>query len=50
MSVTEANSDRSDPVRDFAWHQMHRARRGGQIIEIVILAGWAVLVVWVLCH
>jgi hypothetical protein len=50
MSVTEANSDRSDPVHDFAWRQMHRARRNEQIIEIVILAGWAVLVVWVLCH
>jgi hypothetical protein len=50
MSVTEADSDRSDPVHDFAWHRTHRARRGGQLIDIVMLAGWAALVGWMLLH
>ena len=53
MSVTQANSDQSDPdqsdpVRDFAWHLTHRAQRGWQSIDVVMLAGWAALIGWVL--
>jgi hypothetical protein len=48
MAAIQRNSDESDPVHDFAWHQAHRARRGAQSIDIVMLAGWAALVGWVL--
>jgi hypothetical protein len=48
MATTERKSNESDPVHDFAWHRTHRARRGGQLIDIVTLAGWAALVGWVL--
>jgi hypothetical protein len=47
MATIERNSDGSDPVHDFAWHQTHRPRRGWQSIDIVMLAGWAGLVGWV---
>jgi hypothetical protein len=43
MAVIERNSD--DPVHDFAWH---RAARGGQSIDIVMLVGWAALIGWAL--
>jgi hypothetical protein len=48
MAAIERNSDESDSVRDFAWHRTHRARHGGQLIDVVMLAGWAALVGWVL--
>jgi hypothetical protein len=48
MATIQRNSDESDPVHDFAWHRTHRARRGAQSIDIVMLAGWAALVGWVL--
>ena len=47
MATIERNSSESDPVHDFAWHRTHRARRGGQLIDVVTLAGWAALVGWV---
>jgi hypothetical protein len=48
MATIERNSNESDPVHDFAWHRTHRARRGGQLIDVVTLAGLAALVGWVL--
>jgi len=48
MATIEGNSNDSDPVHDFAWHRTHRARRGGQLIDVVTLAGWAALVGWVM--
>jgi hypothetical protein len=48
MATIKRQSDESDPVHDFAWHRMHRARRGGQLIDIVMVAGWAALIGWVL--
>jgi hypothetical protein len=48
MAAIERNSDESDPVHDFAWHRMHRAARGGQLIDIVMLVGWAALIGWAL--
>jgi hypothetical protein len=48
MATIERNSNESDPVHDFAWHRTHRARRGGQLIDVVTLAGWAALVGWVM--
>jgi hypothetical protein len=47
MKPIERNEG-ADPVHDFAWHQAHRARRGWQSIDVVMLAGWAGLVGWVL--
>jgi hypothetical protein len=46
MTTIERNSDES--VHDFAWHRTHRAWRGGQLIDVVMLAGWAALIGWVL--
>jgi hypothetical protein len=46
MATIERNSD--DPVHDFAWHRWHRARRGGEFIDFVMLAGWVGLIGWVL--
>jgi hypothetical protein len=48
MAAIERNSDESDPVHDFAWHRTHRAARGGQSIDIVMLVGWAALIGWAL--
>jgi hypothetical protein len=47
MATIERNSD-ENPVHDFAWHRTHRAPRGGQLIDVVTLVGWAALVSWVL--
>jgi hypothetical protein len=47
MATIERNSHESDLVHDFAWHRTHRARNGGQLIDIVMLTGWAVLIGWV---
>jgi hypothetical protein len=47
MKALERNEE-ADPVHDFAWHRAHRARRGWQSIDVVMLAGWAGLVGWVL--
>jgi hypothetical protein len=47
MATIQENSDEHGPVRDFAWHCTHRARRGGQLIDIVMLVGWVVVVGWV---
>jgi hypothetical protein len=48
MATIERISDESDPMHDFVWHRTHRARRGGQLIDVVTLVGWAALVSWVL--
>jgi hypothetical protein len=48
MATIERNSNESGPVHDFAWHRAHRARRDGQLIDVVTLAGWAALVGWVM--
>ena len=48
MATIQENSDEHGPVRDFAWHCTHRARRGGQLIDIVMLVGWVVVVGWVM--
>jgi integrase len=29
---------------NFAWHRTHRARHGGQLIDVVMLAGWAAMI------
>jgi hypothetical protein len=47
MATIERNSNESDPVH-FAWHRIHRARRGGQLIDVVTLAGRAALGGWVM--
>jgi hypothetical protein len=47
MATIQENSDEAGPVHDFAWHRTHRARRSGQVIDIVMLAGWVALVGWV---
>jgi hypothetical protein len=37
------------PVHDYHWHRRHRARRGGQLVDIAILVTLAAMVVsWVL--
>jgi hypothetical protein len=46
MTTIKRNSDES--AHDYAWHRAHRARHGGQSIDVVMLAGWAALVGWVL--
>jgi hypothetical protein len=46
MTTIERNSDES--VHDFEWHRRHRAWRGGQLIDVVMLAGWAALIGWIL--
>jgi hypothetical protein len=48
MATIEQHSDESDPAHDYAWHRTHRAWRGLQLIDVVMLAGWAALVGWVL--
>ena len=36
-------------VHDYVWHRRHRARRGGQLVDIAILVTLAAMVVsWVL--
>ena len=50
MATIQENSDEHGPVRDFAWHCTHRARRGGQLIDIVMLVGWVVVVGWVVLN
>jgi len=37
MTTIKQNSDES--AHDYAWHRTHRARRGGQSIDVVMLAG-----------
>jgi hypothetical protein len=44
MATIQENSDEYGRVRDFAWYFTHRARRGGQLIDIVMLVGWVVVV------
>jgi hypothetical protein len=34
------------PVHDYFWHRRHRARRGGQLVDIAIALTLAALVVW----
>ena len=35
-------------VHDYFWHRRHRARRGGQPVDIAILVSLAAMVSWVL--
>jgi hypothetical protein len=46
MTTIDRNSDDSGPVHDYAWHRKHRTRRGGQWIDLVMVAGWTALVGW----
>jgi hypothetical protein len=37
------------PVHDYFWHRRHRARRGGQLVDVAMFAGLvAVVSCWVL--
>ena len=36
------------PVHDYFWHRRHRARRGGQLVDIAIVLSLAMMVVWTL--
>ena len=36
------------PVHDYFWHRRHRARRGGQLVDIAIAVTLAAMVCWVL--
>jgi hypothetical protein len=36
------------PVHDYFWHRRHRARRGGQLVDIAIVLTLAGMVVWTL--
>jgi hypothetical protein len=36
------------PAHDYFWHRRHRARRGGQLVDIAILLTLAAMVSWVL--
>jgi hypothetical protein len=36
------------PVHDYFWHRRHRARRGGQLVDIAIVVTFAAMVVWTL--
>jgi hypothetical protein len=35
-------------VHDYFWHRRHRARRGGQLVDILIVLTLAATVVWTL--
>jgi hypothetical protein len=36
------------PVHDYHWHRRHRARHGGQLVDVAILVTLVVMVVWTL--
>jgi hypothetical protein len=36
------------PVHDYFWHRRHRARRGGQLVDVAILMSLTAMVVWTL--
>jgi hypothetical protein len=36
------------PVHDYFWHRRHRARHGGQLVDIAIVLALAMMVVWTL--
>ena len=36
------------PVHDYFWHRRHRARRGGQLVDIAIVLTLAAMVGWTL--
>jgi hypothetical protein len=48
MAAIERDSIHSGPFHDFKWHRRHRCRRSGQLVDVVMLLGWAALVGWVL--
>jgi hypothetical protein len=35
-------------VHDYFWHRRHRARRGGQLVDVAIVLTLAAMVVWTL--
>jgi hypothetical protein len=35
-------------IHDYFWHRRHRARRGGQLVDIAIVVTLAATVVWTL--
>jgi hypothetical protein len=49
--VRQADEDLAYEVgsaHDYFWHRRHRARRGGQLVDVAILLTWAAMVSWVL--
>jgi hypothetical protein len=44
MAAIERDSVQSGSFHDFKWHRQHRCRRSGQLVDVVILLGWAALV------
>ena len=34
------------PAHDYFWHRRHRARRGGQLVDLAIVLALAAMVVW----
>jgi hypothetical protein len=50
MAAIERDSVQSGTYHDFRWHRQHRSRRSGQLVDVVMLLGWAAFVGWVLFH
>jgi hypothetical protein len=48
MATIEQASIQSEPLHDFKWHRQQRCRRSGQLVDVVMLVGWAALVGWIL--
>jgi hypothetical protein len=50
-SVRQADEDLAQeigPAHDYFWHRRHRARRGGQLVDVAMLVTLAALVSWAL--
>jgi hypothetical protein len=50
MAAIERDSVQSEPFHDLQWHRQHRGRHNVQLVDVVMLLGWAALIGWVLFH
>jgi hypothetical protein len=46
----ERDTVQSRPFHDLKWHRQHRGRYSFQLVDVVMVLGWAALVLWVLFH
>jgi hypothetical protein len=50
MAAFERDTVQSARFHDLKWHREHRGRHSVQLVDVVMVLGWAALVGWILFH